>query len=93
MVTKQGLQESLTTQSTNIKKQLNESIPKIRSEIIDALAFENKNLNDKIVVLQKKLIAMEKKLEINLQYQRCSGIVICGIPMPINYIELEGIVI
>ena len=65
-------------QSSNLKKQLDESVSKIRAEIIDTLQCENKKLTDKIVVLEGKLIAMEKKVETNLQYQRGSSIVISG---------------
>ena len=61
MVTKQELQEALANQSSNLKKQLDESVSKIRAEIIDTLQCENKKLTNKIVVLEGKLIAMEKK--------------------------------
>ena len=54
MVTKQELQEALANQSTILKKQLDENVSKIRSDIIDTLACENKKLNDKIVVLEEK---------------------------------------
>ena len=93
MVTKQELQEALANQSTNLKKQLDESVSKIRSEIIDTLACEIKKLNDKIVVLEEKLIVMEKKVESNLQYQRGSSVVISGVPITVNHTELEGIAI
>ena len=55
MVTKQELQEA-----SNLKKQLDESVSKICAEIIDTLQCENKKLTDKIVILEGKLIAMEK---------------------------------
>ena len=61
MVTKQELQEALANQSSNLKKQLDENVSKIRAEIIDTLQRENKKLTNKIVVLEGKLIAMEKR--------------------------------
>ena len=69
MVTKQELQEALANQSSNLKKQLDESVSKIRAEIIDTLQWENKKLTDKIVVHEGKLITMGKNVETNLQYQ------------------------
>ena len=44
MVTEQELQEALANQSSNLKKQLDESVSKICAEIIDTLQCENKKL-------------------------------------------------
>ena len=100
MVNKQELQEALSQQSDQIKvqleqvkMQLDESVSKIRKEIIDTLSTENKKLHDKISLLEVKIIDMEKKAEVNLQYQRFSSVVISGIPLQIEHSELEGIVI
>ena len=93
MVTKPELQEALSKQFTEIKNLLGESISKIREEIINKLTSENNILKERISTLEEKVIAMEKTVEKNLQYQRSSSIVISGIPSDKEHSELEGIAI
>lgn len=97
MVTKQELAEALAEQSNTLKSELksalDESISTIRQEIIEKLTVENVKLNSKISTLENKVVALEVKLESNLQYQRSSSVVINGIPMEIEHSLLEGIAI
>ena len=93
MVTKTDLQEALSLQFTDIQKLLDDSVAKIREEIIDRLVLENKKLSDRISILDEKVVDLEKKMEANLQYQRSSSVVISGIPSDVNHYDLEGIVL
>ena len=93
MVTKTDLQEALSLQFTDIQKLLDDSVAKIREEIIDRLVLENKKLSDRISVLDEKVVELEKKMEANFQYQRSSSVVISGIPSHVEHTALEGMVL
>ena len=93
MVTKTDLAEALADQSKDIFKQMDESISKIRDEIINRLLQENKVLNNNIVSLEKKIVKLESKIESNLQYQRNANVIIKGIPSDVPHNALEGIII
>ena len=68
-------------------------VSSIRKEIIDTLSQENKKLNEKIIILEDKVLELEKKVEVNLQYQRQSSIVLSGIPQDVEHSKLEEIVL
>ena len=94
------LTKALSDQTTTLKTHIDESVSAIRNEIIATLNEENKNLKDKIIILETRndelegrINSLEVKLESNLQYQRNSSVVISGIPKDVEHTKLEGIVI
>ena len=93
MVTKPELTEALSKQAEEIQKKLDESVSKIRGEIIDRLTEEKKKLHDKLDLQEKRITDLEKRFEVNLQYQRFSSVLVSGIPTTVEHQNLEGIVL
>ena len=91
MVTAKELTEALSQQSKEIQKKLDDSVLKIREEIIKRLTEENQKLHDRIDKQEKRIVDLEKKVELNLQYQRFSSVLVSGIPMNVEHSNLEGV--
>ena len=95
-----ALEAALSSQTVSLKIHIDQSVSAVRNEIINIIQDENKKLKDQITnlefknnMLEDKVIALEGKLESNLQYQRNSSVIINGIPNEVPHNNLEGIVI
>ena len=89
MVSKTQLDEALHEQTVTIENKINDSINKIREEIIDRLLLENTKLSTRIRELEENVVTLEKSVIKNHQYQRNNNIVITGIPKSVEHDNLE----
>ena len=89
MVSKTQLDETLHEQTVTIENKINNSINKIREEIIDRLLLENTKLSTRIKELEENVVVLEKSVIKNHQYQRNNNIVITGIPNSVEHDNLE----
>ena len=74
MVSKTQLDEALHEQTVTIENKINDSINKIREEIIDRLLLENTKLSTRIKEIEENVVVLEKSMIKNHQYQRNNNI-------------------
>ena len=93
MVTKKDLDEAFETKKKDMQAMIDASVVTIKEDIIRTLREENSKLCERVVILENKLITMEKTVQNNLQYQRECNVVINGIPESEDHSNLEGIAV
>ena len=62
MVSKTQLDEALHEQTVTIENKINDSINKIREEIIDRLLLENTKLSTRIKEIEENVVVLEKSM-------------------------------
>lgn len=100
MVTKSELIDALSEQSDKISEKLNEQyktinekIDSMKTDIISSFNTKNDILKKRVDTVESKIIELEKSLQLNLQYQRKSNVIIDGIPSEVQQNDLEGLII
>ena len=86
---KTQLDEALNEQTITMQNIINDSINKLREEIIDRLLLETTKLSTRIKELEENVITLEKSVIKKHQYQRNNNIVITGIPKSVEHDILE----
>ena len=93
VLTKHDLDGSLTNLKTEFQAMLDESVNKVKEEIMNRLLEDNERLRKEVTALKTKVVELEISHQENLQYQRSENVIIKGIPGEINHDELEKTVI
>ena len=93
MVNQQQFDIGLDKLRTDLTLLINESIKSIQDTIITNLVNSNKMLQEKVEVLEDKVVSLEAELHANNQYTRQNNLLISGIPEEVEHENLEKIAI
>ena len=91
MVTQTQLNDGLEKLRTDLTMLINESIQSVKDTIISNLTQANKDLFDKIQLLEEKVVSLESELQASNQYNRQNNLLISGIPEDVQHESLETI--
>ena len=91
MVTQTQLNDGLEKLRNDLTTLINESIQSVKDTIIANLTKANKDLFDKIKLLEDKVVSLESELQASNQYNRQNNLLISGIPEDVQHENLEAI--
>ena len=91
MVTQAQLNDGLEKLRMDLTAIINESIQSVKDTVISNLTKANKDLFDKVKLLEEKVVGLETELHANNHYNRQCNILISGIPEEVPHESLEKI--
>ena len=91
MVTQTQLNDGLEKLRNDLTMLINESIQSVKDTIISNLTKANKDLFEKIQLLEEKVVSLESELQASNQYNRQNNLLISGIPEDVQHESLETI--
>ena len=91
MVTQAQLNDGLEKLRIDLTAIINESIQSVKDTVISNLTKANKDLFEKVQVLEEKVVSLETELQASNQYNRQSNLLISGIPEDVPHESLEKI--